>query len=99
LEAGQDRATFLAFVQILVDEREQANQIKAAYRSAEQWSGALNWQNDSINSCLDRALGVSATMKGAAAFLPNQAGVAPRSFFAAATQQLTLRSFPVLIGS
>ena len=56
LEAVHNRASFLAFVQLLVDEREQASQLEARRPEDYQWSGALGWQNSSIEGYLGGAL-------------------------------------------
>lgn len=56
LEAVNDRVTFLAFVQALIDERRQANQIEADDPQSFRWAGALDWQHSTIDAYLDGAL-------------------------------------------
>lgn len=56
LNAVHDRTTFLHFVQVLIDERTQATRLEADHPETYRWSGALNWQHNSIEDYLDGAL-------------------------------------------
>ena len=56
LEAVQDRAIFLHFVQVLMDERARATRLEAEQPEMYRWSGALGWQHDRIEDYLEGAL-------------------------------------------
>lgn len=56
LEAVHDRASFLHFVQVLIDERTYATRLEKEQPTQYQWSGALNWQHSSIEGYLEGAL-------------------------------------------
>lgn len=52
LDSVVDRETFVAFVQALASEREEAERMERADPVRFQLGGALNWQNGDISSFL-----------------------------------------------
>lgn len=56
LEAVRDRASFLRFVQVLIDDRTQAARLEREQPATYAWSGALDWQHRSIEGYLEGAL-------------------------------------------
>jgi hypothetical protein len=52
----RDRDSFLAFVSVLADERERAEQLERADPVRYQLGGALDWQNGSISTYLNAAV-------------------------------------------
>lgn len=69
LEAVHDRASFLDFVQLLVDEREQASRLEARSPEDYRWEGALGWQNTTIEGYLSGALQCTLDNEGRNDFL------------------------------
>ena len=56
LENVRDRESFVAFVQSLIEEREQAEKLENERPEYWKCGGALAWQNSSISSYLGAAL-------------------------------------------
>jgi len=56
LDEVVDRDTFLAFVEALRAEREEAERMELAEPDRYRLGGAMNWQNGDISTFLDAAL-------------------------------------------
>lgn len=56
LDKVNDRESFLAFAEALVQERRQAEKIEAADPEGFKWGGALGWTNTSISSFIEGGL-------------------------------------------
>ena len=56
LDTVNDRESFIAFVQAMAAEREEAERMERAEPVAYQLGGALGWQNGDISTFLDAAL-------------------------------------------
>jgi hypothetical protein len=52
----KDKETFIAFVEVLAEEREKADELEKENPIRYQLGGALNWQNGDISSFLWSAL-------------------------------------------
>ncbi|RNF82183.1 hypothetical protein [Montanilutibacter psychrotolerans] len=55
-DAVHDRESFIRFVEALIRDREQAENLERDHPEMYRWGGANEWQNGSISSFLDCAL-------------------------------------------
>ncbi len=56
MERVKDRASFLTFVEALVEERQKAEALERVESDAARYGAALDWQNSRISDYLDAAV-------------------------------------------